>query len=183
FIDTICIRTCHNKGTFISNSSKSVKTKRCPDGYTRFEESCYLLNNEVSSWIEAYQICKIFDSRLVEVDSSEENTFIQGYLNEHGQQKGRMITTFTYRGNYGSREIEYRGFPGYWIGGQSMELPGHWYWGKSMKKVDFSILGSHAVDITDSSCLFLDRANLYQAGNKPCYTVMYSVCEKAPYTV
>ncbi|XP_061186915.1 C-type lectin domain family 7 member A-like [Saccostrea echinata] len=170
-------------GISVNVTSQTVETKRCSDGYVRFEDSCYLLNNEISSWIEAQQMCILFDGSLIEVDSPEEYTFIQGYLNEHGQQEGKQIHQFTRRDQYGNRyKLDYDSYAGYWMGGHSMELPGHWFWSKSKQKVDFNIIGSSSINITESSCLSFDKANLFQARNKACHTQMYSICEKAPYT-
>ncbi|XP_048743553.2 perlucin-like protein [Ostrea edulis] len=167
-------------GVSVNRSSLGSET-RCSNGYTRFEDSCYLLNNEVASWIEAYQICLTFNACLVEVKSSQEYTFLQGYLNEHGQSKGKSIATFLSRSSYGnSNNMRYNSFPGYWMGGNSMETPGNWVWMKSKEKVDFSIIGNPFINGTGSGCLYFDSVNFHETRTKECHTKMYSVCEKAP---
>nr|XP_011421928.2 perlucin-like protein [Crassostrea gigas] len=161
-------------------TSPDKGTTKCPDGYTRFKESCYLLNNEVTSWIEAYQMCLLFGGYLIEVDDTNEYSFIQGYLNEHGQGEGISLGTYRYQsGSYGRYETENRrSYAGYWMGANSIELPGHWFWMKSRKIVDFDIFGKADINVTDSSCLCFDRSNMSQSRNKKCHTQMYSICER-----
>nr|XP_022298031.1 perlucin-like protein isoform X1 [Crassostrea virginica] len=171
---------CTISGIPSNGTSMGVKGERCSDGYTTFHKSCYLLNNQVSSWIEANQMCLMFGGSLIEVDDNEEYSFIQGYLNEHGQEEGILLGAFLTRNKYNSYDstTEYKSNPGYWMGADSIELPGHWFWIQGKHSVDFTILDSKEINVTDSSCLYFDKKNMYQARNIGCHTLMYSICEK-----
>ncbi|XP_076466735.1 low affinity immunoglobulin epsilon Fc receptor-like [Babylonia areolata] len=48
----------------------------CPDDWVSFENSCYVYVNDVATWTGAQTICALLHSRLVEIESAEENNFI-----------------------------------------------------------------------------------------------------------
>ena len=91
-----------------------------------------------------------------------------------------LLGAFNSRNRYNSYDTttEYKSDPGYWMGAASIELPGHWFWMQGKRSVDFTIFDSKEINVTDSSCLYFDKKNMYQARNIGCHTLMYSICEK-----
>uniref|UniRef100_A0A8D3C725 C-type lectin domain-containing protein n=1 Tax=Scophthalmus maximus TaxID=52904 RepID=A0A8D3C725_SCOMX len=50
--------------------------KTCPDGWKRFESTCYLVSVETASWERGWQDCTSRGADLVIVDRAEEQTFL-----------------------------------------------------------------------------------------------------------
>ncbi|KAJ0005780.1 hypothetical protein NQD34_015674 [Periophthalmus magnuspinnatus] len=48
-----------------------------------FEWSCYLISNESKSWKQSQKDCRNRGTRLVAVDSTEEQAFLSGLIEEH----------------------------------------------------------------------------------------------------
>ncbi|XP_053391635.1 perlucin-like protein [Mercenaria mercenaria] len=58
----------------------------CPDGWLAFKGSCYLFGTNNVHFTEAENYCRDqheFQSRLVHVETSEENMFLKGYMGDH----------------------------------------------------------------------------------------------------
>uniref|UniRef100_A0A3B3ZW51 C-type lectin domain-containing protein n=1 Tax=Periophthalmus magnuspinnatus TaxID=409849 RepID=A0A3B3ZW51_9GOBI len=56
---------------------------QCPPGWRMFEWSCYLISNESKSWKQSQKDCRNRGTRLVAVDSTEEQAFLSGLIEEH----------------------------------------------------------------------------------------------------
>lgn len=52
---------------------------QCPDGWDRFENSCYFRKKQLSTWDEARQYCQQQGADLVVINSFPEFQFIQQY--------------------------------------------------------------------------------------------------------
>uniref|UniRef100_A0A8D3EDC7 C-type lectin domain-containing protein n=1 Tax=Scophthalmus maximus TaxID=52904 RepID=A0A8D3EDC7_SCOMX len=53
-----------------------TRLKTCPDGWKRFECTCYLVSVETASWERGWQDCTSRGADLVIVDRAEEQTFL-----------------------------------------------------------------------------------------------------------
>ena len=50
--------------------------KPCPNGWTRFDNYCYLVSSSIKTWDQAQAYCKSLGGRLVKINSAEENEFV-----------------------------------------------------------------------------------------------------------
>ncbi|KAL8606808.1 hypothetical protein ACOMHN_049637 [Nucella lapillus] len=53
-----------------------VCSTQCPDDWISFRQSCYVFVNDIATWIGAQTVCGLLHSKLLEVESAEENSFI-----------------------------------------------------------------------------------------------------------
>ncbi|BFZ20721.1 hypothetical protein BsWGS_23760 [Bradybaena similaris] len=54
----------------------------CNLGWLEYEDSCYSFNREKVSWFEAAAVCLVYESRLVQVESAEENAWLATKLSD-----------------------------------------------------------------------------------------------------
>ena len=55
-----------------------VSALKCPDGWDRHENFCYLLAKEKKIWEDASMQCKTFGGNMASIQDQEENLFLQG---------------------------------------------------------------------------------------------------------
>jgi len=48
----------------------------CPQGWTRFDNYCYLVSSSTKTWDQAQAYCKSLGGGLVKINSAEENEFV-----------------------------------------------------------------------------------------------------------
>ena len=48
----------------------------CPNGWTRFDNYCYLVSSAIKTWDQAQAYCKSLGGGLVKINSAEENEFV-----------------------------------------------------------------------------------------------------------
>ncbi|XP_025096399.1 low affinity immunoglobulin epsilon Fc receptor-like [Pomacea canaliculata] len=84
----------------------------CPDGWRNFEKSCYLYVDEHCNWLDAKAICEALRSSLVEISSSEENSFVASIVQLHNDRS-------------------------VWCGLQDLAEDGHFVWTSSLEKPDY----------------------------------------------
>ena len=48
----------------------------CPDGWTRFDNYCYLVSSSIKSWSDAHKYCQSLGGGLVKINSADENEFV-----------------------------------------------------------------------------------------------------------
>ena len=48
----------------------------CPDGWTRFDDYCYLVSSSIKTWDQAQEYCESLGAGLVKINSAEENEFV-----------------------------------------------------------------------------------------------------------
>ncbi|KAK7483079.1 hypothetical protein BaRGS_00025647 [Batillaria attramentaria] len=83
---------------------------RCPDGWIRFQSSCYGVGTEEVTWGAAQEICGRFGGGLVEIDNSAENEFVKELARS-------------------------RGYDVLWMGATDAFSDGHWVWASSGRVV------------------------------------------------
>uniref|UniRef100_A0A8B8B9G2 Perlucin-like protein n=1 Tax=Crassostrea virginica TaxID=6565 RepID=A0A8B8B9G2_CRAVI len=92
---------------------------QCPNGWTRRENSCYLFVTHVANdWTESEFFCQLLHSNLVEIETSEENAFVQKEAIRHS--------------------FENRDSHGFWIGGTDAINEGEWTWVTSGSNFTYS---------------------------------------------
>ncbi|XP_035506908.2 C-type lectin domain family 4 member E isoform X6 [Scophthalmus maximus] len=75
------LQASENKTSSLSREIERLQTlsnrvKTCPDGWKRFESTCYLVSVETASWERGWQDCTSRGADLVIVDRAEEQTFL-----------------------------------------------------------------------------------------------------------
>lgn len=146
---------------------KKDAVEKCPDGFVRFQDSCYNFYSEKFSWPEALIFCRAFNYSLVTLTSIDQYSFIKSHL-----------TTIT--GGYTSS--------GFWTAGTSADLQGHWKWVTNKQPIDFEQF--NATDPTKSSfsgmisanqqsgCLALEKNTGFNVARVDCMTPQHFICER-----
>ncbi|XP_025096315.1 low affinity immunoglobulin epsilon Fc receptor-like [Pomacea canaliculata] len=57
--------------------------KQCPPSWTQLEHSCYVLLEELLTWIEAREFCLAVGGHLAEIENVNENRFLTAILVAH----------------------------------------------------------------------------------------------------
>ena len=71
-----------------SPSILSFAAGACPQGWTGYHSSCYLVFNRLTNqWNQARQVCQEHGGDLVEIESPEENHFV--YTLAHSKAANR----------------------------------------------------------------------------------------------
>ncbi|XP_011419551.3 perlucin isoform X3 [Magallana gigas] len=156
------------KSIFTPGKLNKDAVEKCPDGFVRFQDSCYNFYSEKFSWPEALIFCRAFNYTLVTLTTIDQYTFIKGHL-----------TTIT--GGYISS--------GFWTAGTSADLQGHWKWVTNKQTIDFDQF--NATDPTKSSfsgmllstnqqsgCLALEKSTGFNVARVDCMTPQHFICER-----
>ncbi|BFZ25376.1 hypothetical protein BsWGS_28415 [Bradybaena similaris] len=59
-----------------------VESQNCQEGWHFFNGSCYSFSGLQVMWAEALAICKAFNAKLAEIETSEENEFLKNLARE-----------------------------------------------------------------------------------------------------
>nr|XP_011419551.2 perlucin isoform X3 [Crassostrea gigas] len=156
------------KSIFTPGKLNKDAVEKCPDGFVRFQDSCYNFYSEKFSWPEALIFCRAFNYTLVTLTTIDQYKFIKGHL-----------TTIT--GGYISS--------GFWTAGTSADLQGHWKWVTNKQTIDFDQF--NATDPTKSSfsgmllstnqqsgCLALEKSTGFNVARVDCMTPQHFICER-----
>ncbi|XP_011419549.3 uncharacterized protein [Magallana gigas] len=68
------------KSIFTPGKLNKDAVEKCPDGFVRFQDSCYNFYSEKFSWPEALIFCRAFNYTLVTLTTIDQYTFIKGHL-------------------------------------------------------------------------------------------------------
>ncbi|XP_046558299.1 echinoidin-like [Haliotis rubra] len=129
----------------------------CPNYWTAYGSSCYVLIKNPSTWAGADDICKDFDAFLVEVDTKDENEFLKSFL------KNKSLTV-----------------KAVWLGGNDLLSEDHWMWVHSKEPVTFTAWGPSQPDnaANEENCLELYIENSYKWNDNSCSVRQYFICEQ-----
>ena len=127
------------------------------DKWKRFNNSYYSIGElGTASWRDAKQKCETIGAYLVEVNSREENDFVNGLL---------------------SSALNTRGFTLFWLGGSDSSEEGVWKWSHSNDPLDFSMWKTgEPNDANNEDCLHMYT---YTGGwnDRECESPLGFVCE------
>lgn len=135
----------------------------CEDGWVSFNRSCYIAIQKFEPWFLAMELCKALSGYLVQLESPEENRFIQNYV----------------RGLHSNHNIDYR----YWIGAHDLAVEGHWTWAFTHDRIQYfdwapgepNSLGG------DQDCMEIQSVQGYHWDDNACDAKLYAVCEYSPH--
>merc|ERR1711879_548322 len=130
---------------------------QCYPGWIKHGSSCYGIGEENVSWGGAASLCRVFDSNLAEIESSEENDFLKNLaLN--------------------------RSYRALWIGGTDIFSEGQWIWsGSKMPIQEFTDWFPGEPNMADGpsaeDCLQFFAAERMQWNDETCSMTFPFVCE------
>ncbi|XP_060067342.1 perlucin-like [Ylistrum balloti] len=58
----------------------TVSGESCPNGWTRYETSCYFFVDIQEAWQDASSHCEAFDAQLAAIETEREDNFIRNHL-------------------------------------------------------------------------------------------------------
>nr|XP_022344166.1 ladderlectin-like isoform X2 [Crassostrea virginica] len=154
-------------GALVNSTAKPVLTyEKCPDGFVRFQDSCYNFYVEQFSWPEAMVFCQALKYSLVTLTSPAQYEFLRSHL-------------ATITGAYPAA--------GFWTAGTAAELLGDWKWITTGQTIDFEQFnatdpntGGHIGVSADqkSGCLALSKSMSFKISRQPCKTTQHFICER-----
>ncbi len=58
----------------------------CPNGFVRYYRSCYKFSPLRATWLDAHSYCQAIGASLVNIEDSNENSFLVNYIRHHKGQ-------------------------------------------------------------------------------------------------
>ncbi|XP_045183156.2 perlucin-like protein isoform X2 [Mercenaria mercenaria] len=150
--------------TFIANAWIYCNGADCSEGWISYESSCYYFSPDRLTWDQAFNQCTALQSHLVEIESSEENTFL-----------ATVLKASTHRNRSCS----------YYIGLTDKEVEGQWKWVTSKTLVGISHWypgepNNH--ENRDEDCVCFWRAEPGSWNDITCSSSNLYICERAKTT-
>ncbi|XP_045204984.2 galactose-specific lectin nattectin-like [Mercenaria mercenaria] len=108
--------------------------RHCPNGYTRYDKSCYIVTEAVVSWPVALVYCEAFGGHLAYIESQREQKFINAFLKTVNPRVTRQY---------------------YWIGGTDAVTEGEWFWAPAVKPVTYTNWGPGNPNLYTQDCVAL----------------------------
>uniref|UniRef100_A0A194AK64 C-type lectin domain-containing protein n=1 Tax=Pinctada fucata TaxID=50426 RepID=A0A194AK64_PINFU len=139
----------------------------CQSGWTRYEQSCYLISHFPATWTEAQYFCSTLRANLVEIYDRGENSFLENTL----------ISLYH---NYGN---DNNNFYGYWMGLRDVQVENEFKWVSSGTSAVFNDWKTGQPDnvhsgIEDEDCVAFDSAAGFKWNDANCALKKYFICEK-----
>nr|KAG5707861.1 hypothetical protein BaRGS_031592 [Batillaria attramentaria] len=131
----------------------------CPNEWTSFDYSCYIVGTDMVSWTEAEEMCRIFDSDLVVIETQSENEFLKRLLSSH----------------HSANHV--------WIGATDIFSEGTFVWLRTFEEVSgFTDWAAgepnHAHGANSEDCVQMTGEHGWQWNDESCKELSYFVCEK-----
>ncbi|XP_061171934.1 uncharacterized protein LOC133181441 isoform X1 [Saccostrea echinata] len=178
---------------------------KCPNGFVRYEESCYSFHSEAFSWPEALVFCSTFKNTLVTLRSTAQYEFLQGILATITAPEVQAIKhttpspfySYNFRPSrqqrqnnlqFRSKSVSTGGFTaaGFWTAGTAADLPGEWKWATNNRDIEFDTFNATDPNKATlgfptkqrSGCLALAKAVGFRVSRMDCKTPLHFVCER-----
>ncbi|XP_060602258.1 perlucin-like protein [Ruditapes philippinarum] len=97
----------------------SLVFTKCPNGFVRHDDSCYIASHDLANWPDALVYCEAYGSHLTFIETEREQNFLTNY-----------IKLF----NGSSTDHDYY----YWIGGTDAVSETEWIWAKAVTPVKYT---------------------------------------------
>ncbi|XP_060573476.1 lactose-binding lectin l-2-like isoform X2 [Ruditapes philippinarum] len=139
----------------IANKHCSSSHHMCPDTWIRFHESCYLFPNKTYMFDDAEHVCIQYGSRLVNIESDFENTFLKNHM--------RSLKNANY-----------------WTGLTASSDRKSWIWHNTNTEAMFLDWSGRSPNNYhgDQECVFMEHAYDFQWNDYSCANKFNPVCEK-----
>ncbi|XP_062614685.1 perlucin-like [Saccostrea cucullata] len=130
----------------------------CPHGWYQHGSSCYVfIDGVLNSWTEAMSFCKGLSAKLVEIETRDENDFLQQHLQN-------MVHSHNY-----------------WIGLTDAIVENEWLWMSTQKEAQFTNWGLFQPDNAQNMEDCADIASFFPHGvwnDEDCDAKLHFICEK-----
>ncbi|XP_067676708.1 perlucin-like [Haliotis asinina] len=130
----------------------------CPNGWIRFEGSCYVYNSLDRTFIHSSSFCEELGGYLVEIQSEKESIFVTNFLNDLVVKNG------------------------VWLGGNDLMAEGHWVWDKSEMPFNYTNWNPSEPDQSsagEQDCLSVWKRGNYQWADHYCNRPdLAAICER-----
>ncbi|CAG5124224.1 unnamed protein product [Candidula unifasciata] len=128
-----------------------VDSQFCREGWHYFGGSCYGFGESPAAWGAAQAICKVYNGKLAEIETSEENEFLKNLAK--GKQADRTL-----------------------LGGTDIFSEGSWEWSSNGNSL-YPLVDWAPGEPNDENCLNFFKDTNYQWNDSPCDQASYFLCE------
>ncbi|XP_061183004.1 perlucin-like protein [Saccostrea echinata] len=138
----------------------SQPASECPHGWTKWGTSCYLFVTHVhNDWTESEYFCHMLHSKLVEIETMEEDNFVQLQAIKHVHENPGTF--------------------GFWIGGTDAVVEGEWMWVTTGQNFTYSNWAPGFPDDyrKNEDCAHLYKAQHFEWNDEDCDHRMCFICE------
>lgn len=137
--------------------------------WAKFGLSCYKLFDKTLSWDDAVRKCKAQDAYLVEVESSDEHTFLRNLITSN-ETNTEVLSN---RDFFISR-------PGPWIGASDRFAEGKWVWNYSKRYLTYDSWDSAEPNgKKKENCVHMNEFAIYKWNDLSCDEKRPYICEKS----
>ncbi|XP_071114429.1 perlucin-like [Haliotis cracherodii] len=132
----------------------STVTSICPNGWTKYDQSCYALYKMKASWIDAGSYCREFGGHLATLNTTSKVTNIKSFLNYVNQNAN------------------------VWVGGNDLRSEGMWVW--DVDQASFTHTDWHPGQPNGGSehCLELYQPTHFTWHDSTCSNKYDYICER-----
>ncbi|XP_066861515.1 C-type lectin domain family 4 member D-like [Anser cygnoides] len=149
-----------------SSSPVEDSWKCCPEGWRRFQESCYYFSADRMPWDESQQNCSGMGSHLVAINTEAEQDFLYKQITRELKYQGQEINLY--------------------IGLRAQEV-GQWHWAD---QTPYNVTAAfwrpgEPSNSTNEMCVIIHHKteNLRNWNDVPCRTHCNRICETAAVTI
>ncbi|XP_046572446.1 C-type lectin BML-2-like [Haliotis rubra] len=145
-------------GAFLVLASVTLVTEGvCPNGWTKYDDSCYSVFTNKNSWHEAQQFCTEFGSHLATLDTKAKNTNARDFL--HYLRVNESV----------------------WIGVNDRHKEGAWIWDSNQKPVTYTAWASGEPNQSDGhqeDCVIMYSSRSFKWADLACSNKRLYLCER-----
>ncbi|KAK3085875.1 hypothetical protein FSP39_009900 [Pinctada imbricata] len=141
--------------TIDSRESQNVAARDCHAKWDRFQDSCYKHFQTKKSWGDAKAVCENSGTKLVEVETREEDIFLK-----------KLVMSLPNQDDF-------------WIGGTDQTEEGKWVWSKSNRPLTYTNWYPRQPDSTGGAeeCLEIMPRYSYLWNDQYCQSKRSFICE------
>ncbi|XP_071083235.1 galactose-specific lectin nattectin-like isoform X1 [Haliotis cracherodii] len=128
----------------------------CPDGWTKYDTSCYALYQGKTAWIEAGSFCREFGGNLATLNTTDKVKNVKAFLNYVNHKASA------------------------WVGGNDLRSEGMWVWDidqASFTNTDWQP-GQPDSKVGEEDCLLLHQPSSFKWHDATCTSKYDYLCER-----
>ncbi|XP_046569538.1 perlucin-like protein [Haliotis rubra] len=127
----------------------------CPDGWTKYDSSCYALYQGKTEWIDAGSYCREFGGNLATLNTTDKVKNVKAFLNYVNHKASA------------------------WVGGTDLRSEGLWVWDIDQGSFTNTDWASGQPDSTTSeNCLLLFQPSSFKWHDATCTGKYDYICER-----
>merc|ERR1712043_74662 len=128
---------------------------QCPAGWSNRQSSCYHVSRDADSWVESMRMCQSHKGRLVSIETSEEQQYLESLLSSGADDK-------------------------YWVGGSDWTVEGVWIWEPSGTNITYTNWEMNQPDNDNGveHCMYMNRDSNFMWVDEFCQDTYNYICER-----